>query len=170
VLSAPPTVDLCIHCNSQLGLTGVLCPTCGHCNDAPNVRMASKALQQEALQTRYENAVAAAEAGGYRDQFDQCLAALDSSVATFACKFRDFETIALSENELVGTFSQKVSGNMRLVSELDSYDHPRMIVEAILFPNYGDQIRYAALSLERNGMTGYGEVTAVVSETSISKA
>jgi len=55
------------------------------------------------------------------------------------------------------------------VREVGVDDARRRSVESILFGSYGEEIRYAALSLGGLGLVSYGPITMVMSEPAIAQ-
>jgi len=71
-----------------------------------------------------------------------------------------------SDNTLFATFYQSVHGDARLPED-NEWDRIRQSVDSLLFPYYYDQLRYAALSVDGSGVTGYGEYCVVLKDAAI---
>jgi len=71
-----------------------------------------------------------------------------------------------SDNELYATFYQLVEAWTRLPED-NEWDKARGSVDSLLFPHYHSEIRFAALSIDGRGMTGYGGLVLVLSDVAI---
>jgi hypothetical protein len=93
--------------------------------------------------------------------------ALSSSHAVIARPAREMLRLATSDNEIYGTFYNLIGAGLRL-PEGGKWDVLRGVVDSALFPNYKEQIRFAALSLNGEGLSNYGEYSIVLRSDMIS--
>ncbi|MGI9068194.1 MAG: hypothetical protein ACR2HX_17550 [Pyrinomonadaceae bacterium] len=109
-----------------------------------------------ALDERYRTATEEGADRGAEGSLQDFVVALGSSQAVIARKQDDMFRLATSDNEIYGTFYNLTGAGLRL-PEGSKWDILRGVVDSALFPNYREQIRFAALSLNGIGPTNYGE-------------
>lgn len=83
-------------------------------------------------------------------------AALQGSKAVIARPLRDVERLAASDRELYPTFYGLTEAEVRLPFG-DRWDRLRRLADEALFPGYKEHIRFAALSLDGAGLSGFGD-------------
>lgn len=152
------------------------CPTCGepfpshvrHCPACqadvgfPNVREAQRSEERQALDTRYTAALSAAAASSTQHTAaDFCDAIQKRSQAVICYNIGALHKLVSSDNELYATFYQLVRAGARLPED-NEMDRIRGSIDAMLFPHYHEEIRFAALSLNGRGVTSYGAYTVVI--------
>jgi hypothetical protein len=71
-----------------------------------------------------------------------------------------------ADTELYNTFYQQVEAWGRLPED-NEWDKGRESVDALVFPHYHKEVRFAALSLDGRGMSGYGGLAVVLKESAI---
>jgi len=122
--------------------------------------------EQQELDRRYGDALAQAGARGADQAALQFGAAVQSSKAVIARPLRDVERLASSDRELYPTFYGLTEGEVRS-SFGDRWDILRRVADAALFPGYQQHIRFAALSLDGDGLDEFGECFLVLREDMI---
>jgi hypothetical protein len=119
-----------------------------------------------ALAARFEQAKENARDRGSSGPLDEFHEAVNHSCAVLSRPLAKVAEMVNSDNELYTTFYQLVEASARLPED-NEWDRGRASVDSLLFPHYHQDIRFAALSLDGSGLTGYGDVTIVLSEVSI---
>ncbi|CAG0959234.1 hypothetical protein PHYC_00630 [Phycisphaerales bacterium] len=154
-------------CGSEIPINVRICPACGMDNACPNVRAASQPAEVDALDHRYSEALNRAAQRGTRAIVLDFQAAVDQSVAVNALSLDEAERILKASNKLFQTFAARISAGSQSPCTTDYYDMVRPRVEALLFPYYGQEIRFAALSLTYDGLTSFGPIALILSEQAI---
>jgi len=153
----------CPSCGNDVPLVRELCPHCGHQGPPPNVKAATDAREQQALDRRYQAAVQEAEARGAGKALETFETSLQGSKAVMARSFRELDRLASSDKELITTYYNLVRSDIRLPHGND-WDQLRAVADETLFAGYKEQIRFAALSLDGAGLPHYGEASFVFRE------
>lgn len=141
----------------------VVCETDAGC---PNVRAAEIAVERAALAGRVQAAYDDADTRGCRDCLDRFRAAVGLSKAVVARSVGKISELMNADNELYATFYQLVDSKSRLPED-NEWDKGRESVDSLLFPHYHKEIRFAALSLNEQGVAGYGGMTLVLKDGAI---
>lgn len=150
----------CEFCGHDVPSERNNCPHCGRqCRFPPNVRAAQ--AESQALDRRYRDALAEADARGADQVVRQFEAAVRDSKAVISRPLRDIERLASSDRELYPTFYGLTQGEVR-VSFGDKWDILRRVADAALFPGYEKHIRFAALSLDGVGLDEFGDCSLVL--------
>ncbi|HXU30658.1 MAG TPA: hypothetical protein VN851_08795 [Thermoanaerobaculia bacterium] len=151
-MSATP----CEFCGYSVPLAVSVCPHCGQpCRFASNVRAALFPEEKEALDRRYRKAKMEAEGRGCRQVLTAFEAAVRGSQSVISRPLREADRLAVSERELYSTYYQQVHAEHRSPSS-DDWDRRRRIADEALFPGYKESIRFAALTLDGEGVASYG--------------
>ena len=143
----PEDVDRCPNCHLDVG--------------APNVRAASTPEECQALDERLAVALSDAYDRGCILELERFRDRVVVSEAVVCRNIGDVDSLTKSDNALYPTYYGLVQGESRLVGGT-SADVDRHSVDAKFFPNYHNSIRFAALSLDRRGLTSYGNCTVVL--------
>ena len=146
----------CIDCSNDFSTSAERCPHCGRPGLFPNVHAAEQSGDRDALSKRYDSAVSEATARGAERSLHSFEAALASSQAVIARSATDLFRLATSDNEIYGTYYSLLGAGLRLPLGT-KWDIVRGVVDSALFPNYKEQVRFAALSLDGVGLSSYGE-------------
>lgn len=147
---------ICEHCKELVSGTTDTCFTCGQPVGAPNVRSANKAEEKRALESRYNKVLNDAAANGTRDRLKDFSRKMDLTCAVFNVDISFLHTFITNEKTLYTSYRLGVKGQLRKPAEVES-DRHRLAVEGMLFGSYGENIRYAALSLDGVGVRSYGD-------------
>jgi len=151
----------CTSCGNSFPSSAERCPHCGQPGLFANVFAAESDSQRLALAERYRLAKEDATARGADSSVQQFEDALKDSRAVIARSSRDMLRLATRDNEIYATFYNLNSAGLRL-PEGGKWDILRSVVDSALFPNYKEQIRFAALSLNGVGLSNYGEYSIVL--------
>jgi hypothetical protein len=133
---------------------------------APNVRAAQESAETDALEARYANATRTVAAGaqGALGDFEHVVAT--QSQAVIGRPATEAFRLAVSDQELYASFYALVAGGIRAPSG-GHWDNVREAVDARLFNYYKEKIRFAALTLDRKGLSNYGECFLVLKNNMI---
>src|SRR5262249_21293290 len=92
--------------------------------------------------------------------------AVKNSVAVIATSLEVLRQFATDDRFLYSTYGLSVKGELRTPAEGES-DNLRRMVDAYLFGGYGEEIRYACLSLDGKGVTNYGSCFLTLRDVAI---
>ena len=142
------------------------CPVCGRDVGFPNVRAAQAPAEVAALEAREDRALQRAAADDRLDKLEQFRQAVKNSQAAICRKLSVLQQLVSSDNELYATFYELVRAEARLPQD-NAFDRVRNAIDALLFPNYHEKIRFAALTLDGCGVPTYGDYTMVLRDQAI---
>jgi len=134
----------------------------------PNVNDCSQKEELKALKKRYKEKVESASQKGFDDKRIEFEKAVKKSIAVINVDFFYLQMLMLWENSLYSTYQRQIEGETRDLAPME-FEKKRLGVEGTLFGSYGKNIRYAALSLDGNGLKSYGSFTIILSDTAIKK-
>ncbi|MCC6994486.1 MAG: hypothetical protein IT370_07645 [Deltaproteobacteria bacterium] len=146
----------CDRCDNEFHETLERCPHCGRPGLYANVIAASKAEDVAAVDQRHEAAGRDADRRGCRDAFDALTAWLEGTVAVVARGYPEVHRLAATDRSVYGTYYDLVQSGL-LLPDGGSWDLLREPADALLFPNYREKIRFAALSVDGWGVARYGD-------------
>lgn len=109
------------------------------------------------MDRRYRKAKMEAEGRGCREVLTAFEDAVGGSKAVIARPLREADRLAVSERELYSTYYQQIYSEHRSPSS-DDWDLRRRPADEVVFPGYKESIRFAALSLDEEGVASYGGV------------
>ena len=154
-------LEPCKDCGNEVPLAWNHCPHCGRPGLFPNVKATQVPAEKEALERRYQAALRNASGRGAEAEVKKFETAVTSSKAVMARPLRELDRLAASDKELFSTFYRLLGEEVRLPHG-NQWDLLRRIADEALFPGYKEEIRFAALSLDRNGLSSYGECSFVL--------
>ncbi|MEN9867329.1 MAG: hypothetical protein RL748_2919 [Pseudomonadota bacterium] len=138
------------------------CPACGHNNGLPNLRHCNR--EQGALEARFQAALADCKARhveaialDFTQAVEQNARAVINGDAQFLFSFLD------NERSLYSAYALQLKGQQRIAAA-EANHAERIGVEAQVFGAYGENIRYAALSLNGLGIHSYGNCTITLND------
>lgn len=105
------------------------------------------------MDRRYRKAKMEADGRGCRGVLTAFETAVGSSQAVTCRPLREVDRLAVSERELYSTYYQQVHAEHR---SPDDWDRRRRTADEALFPGYKESIRFAALTLDGEGVASYG--------------
>ena len=153
---------ICERCAAEVSESSAECSSCGTFAGYPNVRIAEKAEEAEALDDRYFRALIDAEGRGDLSKVEEFEAEVQAiSQAVVAMDVDTLCELANNPNELYSNYKLMVLAQARRPASL-SNEQRRMAVDGKLWGTFGQQIRYAALSLDRRGLSSYGNCFATL--------
>lgn len=156
----------CQECRHEIPLSWNCCPHCARPGLFPNVRAAQLESERAALDSRYQAALRGAEGRGCRKIAEEFEAEARRSKAVISRSLREAEILAGSDQDLYTTYYKKLDAEIRLPHG-NRWDRLRGLADEALFPNYREQIRFGALSLDGTGIATYGDCTLVLRESMI---
>lgn len=149
----------CDYCGHTFLLDLERCPHCARPGLFPNVRLAQLPENVQALDERYQKAVAGAAARGCEERVRELESAAGRSKAVLARPLAEVDRLATSDRELYASFYE-LQG-VRLPAD-DVWNRLRRAADNILFPGHTDKVRFAALSLGPVGLSNYGDCSVVL--------
>lgn len=158
-------MEICkeVDCGEPLAWERPTCPACGAYAGAPNVRHAQR--EQTDLEQRYQAALAECQtrhADGVAQDFVKQIENDSRAVINGDAKF--FLHFFNDENSLYASYQQATGASIRVAGEMAN-DVRRLTTEALIFGHYGSKIRYAALSLNGQGLYSYGNCSMVLKQS-----
>lgn len=149
-------VDLCPKGCGKIPRYRRTCEACEAFVGFPNVRYALREIED--LDKRYQAAYALAKVQNTESQLKDLDVALAKSNAVMVRSAADVIHTLSSSSGLWSTFGKQLRAEIR-AAEDNIWDENRGAVEAIIHPNFHDEIRYAGLSLDDLGVSdpAYGE-------------
>lgn len=143
-------------CSNEFPLSRAVCPHCGLPSHFPNVDVA--AGEEADLIKRYSAALADANLRGVTVQTQQFEAALADSVAVSNKKLSVLLRICAEDaedNELFSNYYQ-LSKSVTLQND-ELWDPRRQSTDPLFFTGYHEELSFAALTLDTNGLPNYGD-------------
>jgi hypothetical protein len=154
--AAPTVVDQshCPHCGQHIPLTAQRCPGCA-CQVAPaNVRRA--AAEALDLDARYALAIEDSQSRGIGERILEFETAIRDSRPVLSMHVDGLFKLIQDDAILYATYYQLADSRVSLPSRETA--NVRAVVDAVLFPGNGQDLRFAALSLGDRGIRRYGPV------------
>jgi hypothetical protein len=151
----------CDFCNNYMPPSANSCPHCGRPGLYPNVRIASNPKERTALDRRYKSAMKDSSSRGAVSVLYDFEKAIAASKAVISRPHNELYRLAANDYELYTTYYQLLEAEVRLPKG-DKWDTLRAVADSALFPNYKEQIRFAALTLDGKGLFNYGECAIVL--------
>lgn len=145
----------CPYCTNDIPQPSQQCPHCGRPGIFWNVMAAEESVERAALKSRYDVAKQDALKRGADSVVNDFENAIANSVAVLARSDSEVFRLASNSRQLYATYYQQIEAGFRL-PDGDEWASVREITDSILFPNYKEQIRFAALSLNGTGLSNYG--------------
>lgn len=157
---------LCPHCGDLVSESERFCAACGADAGYPNVRMAQRAEEVHQLNARLAQARASAKALGYESELDQLGTSVASSEAVIARPLRRIIDLIEDAHRPYSTYHQEVSAGIR-APEDNKFDRTRTQFENAVFPNYFQQIRFGALTINQTWPSWFGDHAFILKEMMI---
>ncbi|MFZ2727349.1 MAG: hypothetical protein WAX77_13930 [Methylococcaceae bacterium] len=157
----------CPHCCATIHWNSNTCPECNNTFPTPNQRELLNDDELQALQSRYQLAKQKAEQDNTITELEQLeLTIKNDSKAIINIRIANLLSFLSSENNLLSNYNLQTESEIRLVAKIEE-DRQRRIAEAVLFPSYAKEIRYAALSLDNKGLISYGACSIFLKDSSM---
>ena len=157
-------MDLCEKCGERLSRHVIRCEHCGKPCAFPNVRYASSAAEQQALEERYLQAYAAAGVMNKAEYIEAIDHAAADTVAVVAVSLERLQSF-ISGSAII-PFLRQVDSTARIPKD-DPFESVRPGIEEGFFPHYAREINFAALSVDGQGVEHYGAYSIVLNTVNI---
>ncbi|HKQ08540.1 MAG TPA: hypothetical protein VJ464_25690 [Blastocatellia bacterium] len=125
------------------------------------MRIAETSAERTALDRHYQAAIRDSAARGATPAVNDFEKAIADSKAVISRSQGELQRLATSDHELYTTYYKLIEAEVRLPKG-DNWDKLRAVADSALFPNYKEQIRFAALALDGKGLFNYGECAIVL--------
>ena len=155
-------------CGSQISDVADRCSTCGTDAGAPNVREAQRPSEMAALENRFRDALARADAHDTRRETDDFARALERSSAVVNCELPFLKDFVTRPNLLFASYHRGVQAGIRKAAE-GVRDRDRTTADALMFGSYSKDIEFAALSLKDTGLSSYGPYSLKLRNVAVEK-
>lgn len=132
----------------------------------PNVNECSQKEELEALEKRYQEKVELAAAKGKEDIRIEFEEEVKKSKAVINVDLDYLHFFIVGKHSLYSTYQLQTEGESRDYTRSE-FDKERLGIEGTLFGSYGENIRYAALSLDGSGLKSYGDFTIALADEAI---
>lgn len=162
-------LDKCSACSADVSqYLGQNCPTCGAYLGPPNVREVSRPEEVEALEVRYKDVLEEGEARGAHASLKCFDADMQQTQAVINMGLDKLNNFITNSKALYSSYVLQVRGQMRKPADPQD-DRDRRTIESMIFGSYGEEIRYAALSLDGRGVSSYGDYILILREVAVEK-
>ena len=158
----------CPECGEAVPDSSRFCPACGADAGFPNVRMAERKDNVEKLEERLAMAAASSEAAGYTGALRELGDAVSSSMAVIARPLRIIQDLLEDDRRPYSTYHKELNAGTR-IPEDNVFDRIRTQFENALFPNFYNEIRYAALTLDGRWLESFGDHAMILKEHMIER-
>lgn len=166
----PSRVQLCDDCKNEMPITRTTCPHCGRPQLFPNVSLAKDSVEKKKLIDRYNRALSAAakrDCAQVALRFDEVCT---QTTAVFTCPLERLHRETATGTELYETYYDLERLRLR-TSSSQNFDweklRPQAEIELLGSNKHLDQLHYACLSIDGNGLSSYGECAVRLAEPMI---
>lgn len=152
----------CKDCGAAISWAETNCLACGAFLGFPNVREVSAPKEHAALEQGFQQALAEATSKGYgaiAEEFAEKVA--QESVAVINLWPDFLHQLLCDEKTLYSSYALQTAAETRTAAAMLN-DKQRRGTEGTLFGDYALQIRYAALSLNGQGLFSYGSCSVTL--------
>jgi hypothetical protein len=147
---------VCGNCRHEVPLEVRNCPICTADVGYPNVRAANRVEEVNALMARVKGVETSARTHNAQTELALFSDSVASSRAVMNRSLGVLHAWLNGANPLFLTFHQQVRLGSRFAAN-DVWDQQRTSAENTVNPIYYEQLNFAALSLDRTGLTHYGQ-------------
>ena len=156
----------CPNCNEIVPDAQRYCLACGKDAGFPNVRLAQRQQEVTELDARVNMASASATAAGYDTVMDDFGQSVSNSRAIIAKPLRLLQDLIETEHRTYSSYHKQLSAGTRVASN-DIFDRTRAQFENALFPNFYQDMCFAALTLDDSWVHWFGEYAMILKEPMI---
>jgi hypothetical protein len=156
----------CPSCGFENSLMNEKCSKCGMFLGFPNVNDCSQKQELEALEKRYQEKVELAAAKGKEDKRIEFEEEVKKSVAVINVDLDYLHYFIVGKHSLYSTYQLQTGAETRDYTRSE-FDKERLGIEGTLFGSYGENLRYAALSLDGSGLKSYGDFTIILADEAV---
>jgi len=161
-----PISVTCSSCGNEVSPPSQHCPHCGQSVGYWNVIAADEPDERAALDRRYQSArvdALARKSDKVLQEFENALAGSKAVITRYQSEVL---RLATSTRQLYGPYYQMIQAGLRL-PDGDEWDVLRQLADTLLFPDYKEEIRFGALSLDGGGLPNYGDCSIVLRDVMI---
>lgn len=151
-----PQSPPCDFCHNEIPASATICPHCGNPGLYPNVRAAEDPYEMMALESRYQVAMTDAVSRDARHTLQDFESEIGNSQAVIARSVNELQRLAKSDKEIYATYYALLNAGV-VVHTSDKWSRLRALADEVMFHGYKEGIRFAALTLDRNGLSNYGD-------------
>lgn len=156
----------CPECDAAVRSYERNCAVCNADVGYPNVRAASMEPERQALEERMIDAANSCARRGCSEVLEKFQNEVRQSRAVLCRSLNQVLTLISSDNDLYASFYSQVNAQTKRPEET-VIERERLVADAILFPYYQHEIRFASLSLDEHGAINYGACSLVLSDAAI---
>jgi hypothetical protein len=156
----------CPNCQEEIPDHLRSCVVCGTDAGYPNVRAALRSEEVSALEHRVKEAEEDAALRGCKGGLEKLHNSVAQSSVVISSSLGKINELLSSDVQLYSTFYKAVGGESRLPED-NEWDKIRQAIDSLLFPYYAENIRFGSLSIDRTGISGYGNYFMVIKELAI---
>ena len=166
-MSTKVIVPLCDICGTEIPYATRDCLGCGKDVGFPNVRVADRADEVEALHERVRYAQVAAKQRGCADELEAFGTAASDSQAVMVRHLPALDSFVSNQKGALGTYYKAVRAGTRL-PENNEFDANRDRIDGTInLHGVHESIHYAALSLDGRGVKWFGDYAVTLHEAMI---
>jgi hypothetical protein len=158
----------CDYCKNEIAQPATSCQHCGGRGIFWNVLDANNDDERDALESRYNAAIADAQSRGAALTVQEFEKALGGSKAVLARSDIDLQRLAQSSRRVYATFYEEVEAGL-VLPENDEWNKARAVADTLLFGDYKKHIRFAALSLDGIGLAKFGSCSITLRDNMIAR-
>jgi hypothetical protein len=156
----------CKRCGIPVADEKKECQACGEDNGYPNVRLAQRPDEVQALVRRLHDAEVSSTARNCKEILEKFGLAVLGSKAVISRSLSVVQDLIESDRRTYTKFQRQLAYGAR-VAEDNEADRVRTQFEAALFPNFHQDVLFALLSMNNRGLTGYGAYAMILKEDMI---
>ena len=156
----------CPTCQELVADSQRYCPACGADAGFPNVRLAQRKHEETELAARLTTASDSASASGYSHVFCDFGSAINDSQAIIARPLRVLQDLIANKQKTYSGYHKELTAGTR-IPENNIFDQTRTQFENALFPNFYQEICYAALTLNDKWVDWFGDHAMILKEQMI---
>ena len=156
----------CPKCNEVVPEAQRHCLACGADAGFPNVRLAQRKQELTELNARVRMARASATAAGYDSVMDDFGISVLTSRAVIARPLRLLQDLIDTKHRTYSSYHKELSAGTRVASN-NIFDLTRTQFENALFPNFYENICFAALTLDDCWVSWFGDYAMILKDPMI---
>jgi hypothetical protein len=158
----------CPECNEKILEYMRLCPNCEADVGFPNVRKAKSDEELSILNDKVELVRKKAKSKDCADILDSFEMAVRGSFAVICSSLGKINELISDDNALYSNYYKAIGSEGKLPQD-NKFDVIRTSVDNLFFPNYFQEIRFGALSIDGVGVVDYGNCCMALKDLAIKK-
>jgi hypothetical protein len=159
----------CPTCKYENSLIVQNCVTCSTFLGYPNVNDAQRQEEFDSLRARYHEVSLKITTDAHKNKikgFEEAIKADARAVVNIDLDY--LETFIVTKGNLYSSYGRATAGETRAYAKSE-FDKQRKGVEGFVFGSYADNIRYAALSLDKSGLKSYADYSLSLKDIAIAQ-